>query len=82
MVVTSEIDALRTMALDPIEIVLAPKYVAAMITVPCLTIMSSVFAQARLFTPWSTTLSSCFGQPSRFSYRPISSTHDLKLVRF
>ena len=31
------------MALDPIEIVLAPKYVAAMITIPCLTIMSSVF---------------------------------------
>jgi phospholipid/cholesterol/gamma-HCH transport system permease protein len=43
MVVTSEIDALRTMALDPVEIVLAPKYVAAMITVPCLTIMSNVF---------------------------------------
>src|SRR5260370_11842310 len=43
MVVTSEIDALRTMALDPIEIVLAPKYVAAMIRVPCLTIMSNVF---------------------------------------
>jgi phospholipid/cholesterol/gamma-HCH transport system permease protein len=43
MVVTSEIDALRTMALDPIELVLAPKYIAAMITVPCLTIMSNVF---------------------------------------
>ena len=43
MVVTSEIDALRTMALDPIEFVLAPKYVAAMITVPCLTIMSNAF---------------------------------------
>jgi len=43
MVVTSEIDALRTMAVDPIEFVLAPKYVAAMITVPCLSIMSSVF---------------------------------------
>src|SRR6266403_1566819 len=42
MVVTSEIDALRTMALDPIEIVLAPKFVAAMIVVPCLTIMSNV----------------------------------------
>src|ERR1700681_4318717 len=46
MVVTSEIDALRTMALDPIEIVLAPKYVAAMIAVPCLTIMSHVFGIA------------------------------------
>jgi len=43
MVVTSEIDALRTMALDPIEFVLGPKYIAAMITVPCLTIMSNVF---------------------------------------
>jgi len=42
MVVTEEIDALRTMAIDPIELVLAPKYLAAMIVVPCLTIMSSV----------------------------------------
>src|SRR5271157_6162999 len=39
MVVTSEIDALRTMAIDPIEFVLAPKYLAAMITIPCLSIM-------------------------------------------
>ena len=43
MVVTSEIDALRTMALDPIEFVLAPRYVAAMIVIPCLSIMSNVF---------------------------------------
>ena len=43
MVVTSEIDALRTMAIDPIEFVLAPKYVAAMITIPCLTVMSNTF---------------------------------------
>jgi phospholipid/cholesterol/gamma-HCH transport system permease protein len=43
MVVTSEVDALRTMAIDPIEMVLAPKYLAAMIVVPCLTIMSNVF---------------------------------------
>jgi phospholipid/cholesterol/gamma-HCH transport system permease protein len=43
MVVTSEIDALRTMALDHIEFVLAPKYLAAMITVPCLAIMSNAF---------------------------------------
>ena len=42
MVVTSEIDALRTMALDPIEIVLAPKFLAATIVVPCLTIISNV----------------------------------------
>ncbi|MGO9241477.1 MAG: MlaE family ABC transporter permease [Bryobacteraceae bacterium] len=43
MVVTSEIDALRTMALDPIEFVLAPKFLAALITIPCLTILSSAF---------------------------------------
>jgi len=44
MVVTEEVDALRTMAIDPIEVVLAPKYLAAIVAVPCLTIMSSVFA--------------------------------------
>jgi len=43
MVVTSEIDALRTMGLSPTEFVLAPKYVAAMITIPCLTILSNAF---------------------------------------
>ena len=43
MMVTSEIDALRTMALDPIEFVLAPKYLAAIVMVPCLTIMCNVF---------------------------------------
>jgi phospholipid/cholesterol/gamma-HCH transport system permease protein len=43
MVVTSELDALRTMALDPIEFVLAPKYLAAIVMVPCLTIMCNVF---------------------------------------
>jgi anti-anti-sigma factor len=34
---------LRTMAVDPIEFVVTPKYVAAMIAIPCLTIMSSAF---------------------------------------
>jgi phospholipid/cholesterol/gamma-HCH transport system permease protein len=43
MQVTSEIDALRTMALDPIEFVLAPKYLAAIVMVPCLTIMCNIF---------------------------------------
>jgi phospholipid/cholesterol/gamma-HCH transport system permease protein len=43
MMVTNEIDALRTMALDPIEFVVAPKYLAAMIMVPCLTVMCNVF---------------------------------------
>src|SRR6201987_4072345 len=43
MVVTEEIDALRTMAIDPIELVLAPKYLAATIVVPCLSIISNLF---------------------------------------
>jgi len=43
MVVTSEIDALRTMALDPIEFVLAPRCLAAMIVIPCLSVMSNAF---------------------------------------
>lgn len=41
MVVTEEMDALRTMAIDPIEFVLAPKFLAALIVVPCLSIVCS-----------------------------------------
>jgi phospholipid/cholesterol/gamma-HCH transport system permease protein len=40
MVVTEEIDALRTMAINPIEFLLAPKYLAMLITLPCLSILS------------------------------------------
>ncbi len=43
MVVTNEIDALRVMALDPIEFVLAPKFLACIIMVPCLSVMSNTF---------------------------------------
>lgn len=43
MVVTSEIDALRTMGIRPVEFVVAPKYVAALLTIPCLTILSNTF---------------------------------------
>jgi phospholipid/cholesterol/gamma-HCH transport system permease protein len=42
MVVTEEVDALRVMGLDPVEFTLAPKYLAAMITLPCLTILSTL----------------------------------------
>jgi phospholipid/cholesterol/gamma-HCH transport system permease protein len=42
MVVTEEVDALRAMGLDPIEFTLAPKYLAALITVPCLTVLSTL----------------------------------------
>ena len=38
MVVTEEVDALRTMAIEPVEFLLAPKYVAMMVMLPCLTI--------------------------------------------
>ena len=41
MVATEEIDALRTMAIDPVEFVLAPKFLAALIVLPCLTIISN-----------------------------------------
>ena len=43
MKVTEELDSLRVMALEPIEFVLAPKYLAALISVPCLTVVSNVF---------------------------------------
>ncbi|HVP00255.1 MAG TPA: ABC transporter permease [Bryobacteraceae bacterium] len=41
MVVTEEIAALRTMAIDPVEFVLAPKFLAAIVVLPCLTIVSN-----------------------------------------
>jgi phospholipid/cholesterol/gamma-HCH transport system permease protein len=41
MVVTEEIDAIRTMAFEPVEFVLAPKYLAALVTVPCLSILAN-----------------------------------------
>jgi phospholipid/cholesterol/gamma-HCH transport system permease protein len=43
MVVTEEIDALRVMGLDPVEFTLAPKYLAALLTLPCLTVLSTLF---------------------------------------
>ena len=39
MVVTEEVDALRAMALDPIDFVLVPKYVAMTVMMPCVTVM-------------------------------------------
>jgi phospholipid/cholesterol/gamma-HCH transport system permease protein len=41
MKVTEEIDSLRVMDLEPIEFLLAPKYLAAIIAVPCLSVMSN-----------------------------------------
>ncbi len=42
MKVTEEIDALRVMAFDPVEFVLAPKFLAALVVVPCLSIICGV----------------------------------------
>ncbi len=42
MKVTEELDSLRVMALEPVEFILAPKYLAALITVPCLSIASNL----------------------------------------
>lgn len=49
MIVTEEVDALRVMAFDPIEFVLAPKYLAALITIPCLSILANVCG---IFSGW------------------------------
>jgi len=37
MTVTEEVDALRTMALEPVDFLLVPKFVAMMVMMPCLT---------------------------------------------
>src|SRR5580700_7010482 len=59
MKVTEELDSLRVMALEPIEFVLAPKYLAALISVPCLSIVANLFGilAGGLFMFFSTRLS-------------------------
>src|SRR3954465_5021397 len=59
MKVTEELDSLRVMALEPVEFVLAPKYLAALISVPCLSIVSNFFGvlAGGLFMFFSTRLS-------------------------
>jgi phospholipid/cholesterol/gamma-HCH transport system permease protein len=42
MKVTEELDSLRVMALEPVEFILAPKYLAALVSVPCLSVASNV----------------------------------------
>jgi phospholipid/cholesterol/gamma-HCH transport system permease protein len=58
MKVTEELDSLRVMALEPIEFLLAPKYLAALISIPCLTIIANSFSIAAggLFMFFSTRL--------------------------
>jgi phospholipid/cholesterol/gamma-HCH transport system permease protein len=43
MTVTEEIDALKVMAFEPVEFVLAPKYLGALLAVPCLSIIANLF---------------------------------------
>jgi phospholipid/cholesterol/gamma-HCH transport system permease protein len=43
MKVTEEIDALKVMAFEPVEFVLTPKYLAALVAVPCLTVIANLF---------------------------------------
>src|SRR5271169_3246354 len=58
MKVTEELDSLRVMALEPVEFILAPKYLAALISVPCLSIVSNFcgIAAGGLFMFFSTRL--------------------------
>jgi phospholipid/cholesterol/gamma-HCH transport system permease protein len=59
MKVTEELDSLRVMALEPIEFVIAPKYLATLISVPCLTVVCNLFGigAGGLFMFFSTRLS-------------------------
>jgi phospholipid/cholesterol/gamma-HCH transport system permease protein len=59
MKVSEELDSLRVMALEPVEFVLAPKYLAALVSVPCLSIISNCFGilAGALFMFFSTHLS-------------------------
>ena len=43
MKVTEEIDALKVMAFEPVEFVLAPKYLASLVAVPCLSVVANFF---------------------------------------
>jgi phospholipid/cholesterol/gamma-HCH transport system permease protein len=58
MKVTEEIDALKVMAFEPVEFVLAPKYLAALVAVPCLSIVANFFGilAGGLFMFFSTNL--------------------------
>lgn len=59
MTATEEMDALKVMAFEPVEFVLAPKFLAALITVPCLSIVANLFGilAGGLFMFFSTRLS-------------------------
>ncbi len=76
MKVTEEIDALRVMAFDPIEFVLAPKFLAALIMIPCLSIFANVcgILAGWIFMFFSTHLG--FGLYAKYALDSIS-IHDV-----
>ena len=42
MVITDEISVLKTMALDPIKVLVSPKFVALIVVMPCLTVVADL----------------------------------------
>ena len=42
MVITNEIGVLKTMALDPVQLLVSPKFLALLIVMPCLTVVADV----------------------------------------
>ena len=42
MVITDEISVLKTMALDPVQLLVSPKFLALLVVMPCLTVVADV----------------------------------------
>jgi len=42
MTITEEVNVLKTMALDPIEVLVSPKFLALLVVLPCLTVVADV----------------------------------------
>jgi phospholipid/cholesterol/gamma-HCH transport system permease protein len=42
MVLTEEINVLKAMALDPIQVLVSPKFVALLVVMPCLTVVADL----------------------------------------
>ena len=42
MVITDEINVLKTMALDPVQVIVSPKFLALLVVMPCLTVVADL----------------------------------------
>ena len=42
MAITEEINVLKTMALDPIQLLVSPKFLALLVVMPCLTVVADL----------------------------------------